>query len=197
MIEIYYNHVQSDVSGRIHGGKMEAWLDLRDETVPQYLANLDELAGTFISEVNALHTTGYDLSGDTGNTFFEDFLAAPLTPNSGDYSQAASYIRLSDDILNHPETIAAGGTSGDPGDSEMALQILALQTDDTVQIRKWVIEDRGATRSSSLQIQDHGRLLPHPDRRPGDPDRREHPERGVCGDDAAEPRHASGNLFQG
>jgi len=149
--EIYYNHVQADVSRRIHGGKMEAWLDLRDETVPQYLANLDELAGTFIAEVNALHTTGYDLSGGTGNTFFEDFLAAPLTPHPGDYSQAAAYIRLSDDILNHPEAIAAGGTTGDPGDSEMALQILALQTDDTVQIRKWVIEDRGATRSSSLQ----------------------------------------------
>jgi flagellar hook-associated protein 1 FlgK len=149
--EIYYNHVPADVSGRIHGGKMEAWLDLRDETVPQYLANLDELAGTFIAEVNALHTTGYDLSGNTGNTFFEDFLAAPLTPHPGDYSGAASYIRLSDDILNHPEAIAAGGASGDPGDSEMALRILALQTDDTVQVRKWVIEDRGATRSSSLQ----------------------------------------------
>lgn len=151
--EVYYNHIQSDVSDRIHGGKMEAWLDLRDETLPQYLANLDELAGTFIAEVNALHTAGFDLSGNTGNTFFEDFLAAPQTPNPGDYSQAAAYIRLSDDILNHPENIAAGGTSGDPGDNETALEILALQTDDTVQIRKWVIENRGATLSSSLQTQ--------------------------------------------
>ena len=55
---IYWNHIPSDVSGRIHGGKMEAWLDVRDEIVPTYMADLDELAGTFISEVNALHTAG-------------------------------------------------------------------------------------------------------------------------------------------
>ena len=151
--EIYYNHIPSDVSARIHGGEMGAWLDLRDETVPQYLANLDELAGTFIAEVNALHTAGYTLSGDTGKYFFEDFQVAPQTPNPGDYSQAASYIRLSDDILNHPENVAAGGASGEPGDSETAREILALQTDDTIQVRKWAIEDRGANRSSSLQTE--------------------------------------------
>jgi flagellar hook-associated protein 1 FlgK len=151
--EIYYNHIQFDVSAQIHGGKMGAWLDIRDETVPQYLANLDELAGTFIAEVNALHTAGFDLSGNTGNDFFEGFLAAPQTPNPGDYSQAASYIRLSDDVLNHPENIAAGGASGEPGDNETALEILALQTDDTIQVRKWVVEDRGANRSSTLQTE--------------------------------------------
>ena len=134
-------------------GKWSAWLDIRDEIVPRYMANLDELAGTFIAEVNALHTTGYDLSGGTGNNFFEDFLAAPQTPNPGDYSQAASYIRLSDDILNHPEAIAAGGASGEPGDNENALRILALQTDDTIQIRTWIFENRGANRSSSLQTE--------------------------------------------
>ena len=151
--EIYYNHIPSDVSAQIHGGKMEAWLDLRDETVPQYLANLDELAGTFIAEVNALHTAGSTLSGDTGKYFFEDFQVVPQTPNPGDYSRAASYIRLSTDILNHPENIAAGGASGEPGDNETAMEILALQTDDTLQVRKWVVEDRGANRSSSLQTE--------------------------------------------
>jgi flagellar hook-associated protein 1 len=148
---IYWNHIQSDVSGRIHGGKMGAWLDLRDEIVPEYIANLDELAGSFISQVNALHTAGYTLSGDTGKHFFEDFETAPQTPNSGDYAQAAAYIRLSSDIDNDPENIAAGGISGAPGDNENALKIAALQTDDTLPIRKWSYGDRGATHSSSLQ----------------------------------------------
>jgi len=55
--------------------------------------------------------------------------------------------------LNHPENIAAGGASGEPGDNETAMEILALQTDDTLQVRKWVVEDRGANRSSSLQTE--------------------------------------------
>ena len=150
---IYWNNIQSDVSGRIHGGKMGAWLDVRDEIMPKYMANLDELAGTFIAEVNTLNTAGYTRSGETGKYFFEDFRTAPQPPNSGDYSQAAAYIKLSTDVLNHPENIAAGGTSGDPGDNENALKILALQTDDTIQIRKWVVENRGANRSSSLQTE--------------------------------------------
>lgn len=150
---VYWNNIQSDVSGRIHGGKMGAWLDLRDEIVPEYVANLDELAGTFISKVNAPHTAGYTLSGGTGKYFFEDFQVDPQTPSAGNYSQAAAYIKLSADIKNHPENIAAGGISGAPGDNENALNIAAFQTDDTVQIRKWVYEDRGATRSSSLQTE--------------------------------------------
>lgn len=150
---IYWNNIPSDVSGRIHGGKMGAWLDVRDEIVPKYMADLDELAGTFISEVNVLHRAGFNLSGDDDNYFFEDFKTAPQTPNSGDYSQAAAFIKLSADVLNHPENIAAGGTSGEPGDNENAMRILALQTDDTIQIRKWVFENRGANRSSSLQTE--------------------------------------------
>jgi len=150
---IYWNNVTSDVSQRITGGEMGAWLDIRDEIVPQYLANLDEIAGTFIQEVNALHTAGYTLSGETGKYFFADFNVAPEIPNSGDYSGAAAYIRLSDDIKGNPENIAAGGVSGDPGDNENALQILALQTDDTLQIRKWTYENRGADRTSSLQTE--------------------------------------------
>jgi flagellar hook-associated protein 1 FlgK len=150
---IYWNHIQSDVSGRVHGGKMGAWLDVRDEIMPTYMANLDELAGTFIEKVNALHTAGYTRSGETGKYFFENFQAAPQTPNSGDYSQAAAYITLSADVLNHPENIAAGGTSGDPGDNENAMRVLALQTDDMIQIQKWIFEDRGANQSSSLQTE--------------------------------------------
>lgn len=152
---IYWNDIQSDVSKRIHGGKLGAWLDLRDETLPQYQANLDELAGTFIQEVNALHVGGYTLSGETGKDFFEDFRSGPgEIPSVTDYTGAAAYIKLSADVKNLPENIAAaGGISGDPGDNENALKILAIQTDDSLQIRKWAVEDRGGTRSNSLQTQ--------------------------------------------
>jgi flagellar hook-associated protein 1 FlgK len=151
--EIYWNHIPTDISGRLREGKIGAWLDIRDEVVPQYIANLDELAGTFVQEVNVLHQAGYTLSGETGKNFFEDFQLAPDTPNPGDYSYAAAYIKLSSDVKGTPANIAAGGQSGDPGDNENALGILALQTDGTLSIRKWTYENRGQTVSSAVQTE--------------------------------------------
>jgi flagellar hook-associated protein 1 FlgK len=139
------------VSEELTGGKLGGWLDIRDEIIPQYAANLDELAGTLIQQVNTLHATGYALSGGTGFSFFQDFLTPPAVPNAADFQGAAAYISLSFDVLGHPENIAAGRVSGEPGDNENALNIAALQTDGTLTIRKWVIEDRGRTLTSSLE----------------------------------------------
>ena len=148
---IYWNGIASDVSEQLTGGKFGGWLDIRDEVVPQYSANLDELAGTLIQQVNTLHTAGYTLSGGTGTYFFQNFLTPPAIPSATDFERAAAYISLSSDVLGHPENIAAGGGSGAPGDNQNALNIAALQTDGTLMIRKWTIEDRGRTLTSSLE----------------------------------------------
>ena len=147
---IYYNNVPSDVSKSLTGGKIGGWLDIRDEIVPQYQANLDELAGTLIQQVNTLHTAGYTLSGGTGTYFFQDFLTSPAVPSATDFEGAAAYISLSSDVLGHPENIAAGGVSGAPGDNENAMNIAAIQTDGSLTIRKWTISSRGGSTSSSV-----------------------------------------------
>jgi flagellar hook-associated protein 1 FlgK len=144
---IYWNNVPEDISENLTGGQIGAWLDVRDEIVPQYQANLDELAGTLLRQVNALHSTGYTLSGQTGINFFD----ISQVDISGDNTGAAGYIQLSDDVQNDPDNIAAGGQSGAPGDNENALLILALQTDDSIQIQKWTISDRGESTSSSVE----------------------------------------------
>ena len=58
-------------------------MDLRDETIPQYAANLDELAGTLIKKVNDLHFAGFNLNGVGGLNFFEDFQTPPNVPTPG------------------------------------------------------------------------------------------------------------------
>jgi flagellar hook-associated protein 1 FlgK len=68
--KIYWNNIQSDVSNQFTGGKIGAWLDLKDNILPQYVANLDELAGTMIHQVNDLHYRGYTLDGQTNKYFF-------------------------------------------------------------------------------------------------------------------------------
>ena len=68
---IYWNNIQNDISGQLTGGKTGAWLNLRDNILPQYMANLDELAGTIITQVNDLHYNhGYTLDGATNKYFF-------------------------------------------------------------------------------------------------------------------------------
>jgi flagellar hook-associated protein 1 FlgK len=68
--KIYWNNIQKDISNQLTGGKIGAWLDLKDNIIPQYIANLDELAGTMIDQVNDLHHKGYTLDGQTNKYFF-------------------------------------------------------------------------------------------------------------------------------
>ncbi len=70
--KIYWNGIENDISSRLTGGKIGAWLDIRDNLLPQLMANLDELAGKMIHEVNALHyNDGYNLNGETHQYFFD------------------------------------------------------------------------------------------------------------------------------
>jgi flagellar hook-associated protein 1 FlgK len=68
---IYWSNIPADISNRVSGGKIGAWMDLRDEIIPQYMADLDELAGTMIHQVNALHyIDGYTSDGVRNKYFF-------------------------------------------------------------------------------------------------------------------------------
>ncbi len=50
--------VNTDITSTITGGKMGGWLDMRDVTIPQFKADLNELAKNIIWEVNKIHTQG-------------------------------------------------------------------------------------------------------------------------------------------
>ena len=54
---------QVDITDTITGGKMGGWLEMRDEVIPEIIANLDELAKTVIWEVNKIHSQGIGLEG--------------------------------------------------------------------------------------------------------------------------------------
>lgn len=149
--EIYWNGIPADIRDSLSGGKIGAWLDLREEILPQYMANLDEMAGTLVYQVNQFHVTGESLDGSTGKTFF--------VPNPGDdygtgiravsFSGAAGAIALSSDVEGNPQQIAASSAAGGSGNNENALAILDLQ-DQAVDILKWTYE-RGSTPSSQGQ----------------------------------------------
>jgi len=60
-----------DLTNKISGGELKGLLEIRDETVPEYIERLDFMAATLISEVNKAHSQGYGLDGSTGSYFFQ------------------------------------------------------------------------------------------------------------------------------
>jgi flagellar hook-associated protein 1 FlgK len=56
------------ITDQILGGKIGGWLDMRDEILPKYGADLDELAKATIWAVNEVHAQGVGLEGFTDIT---------------------------------------------------------------------------------------------------------------------------------
>jgi flagellar hook-associated protein 1 FlgK len=109
--------VMVDVSDRITGGKLGGLLQLRDVTLTGYGQALDDLAASLITEVNAVHRSGFDLNGNAGGALFE-----PDPPGTG----AAAAIQVSAAILADPGALAASADAS-PGDNGAALALAALR----------------------------------------------------------------------
>ncbi len=92
----------SDVKLRNGNGQLAGLMESRDEIIPRYQAQLDELAAALVRQVNSLHTTGYGLSGSTGISFFD--------PNQTD----AINIRLNTAIEDNVNLIAASSQNETP-----------------------------------------------------------------------------------
>jgi len=103
-----------DISANIRGGKLKGWLEVRDVGIPDYLTRLDDLANGIVTEVNNLHTGGFDLNAVAGEAFFTGTTAADIGININ--------------IRSDPNRIAAASTAaGVPGDNSNAINIAGLQ----------------------------------------------------------------------
>lgn len=52
-----------DITGAITSGKIGGWIEIRDEIIPKYTNELNELANALIWEVNNIHSQGVGLKG--------------------------------------------------------------------------------------------------------------------------------------
>jgi flagellar hook-associated protein 1 len=119
--------------------------------VPNYTTALDGVASKLVGAVNALHVTGYDQNGATGNDFFDP---AGVT---------AATITLSTDVAGQPANIAAGAPGPPlPGalDGEQARAIANLAEAATgpdssyhAMIASLAVETGAASRRADLQGQ--------------------------------------------
>ena len=99
-----------DVTSSIGGpnnsqGNIGATLQMRDTTVPGYLSSLNELASTVASQVNAVQSAGYGLTGTTGLPFFSASATAA--------TMAVNITSTSDIAAAAADPTGAGGGTGD------------------------------------------------------------------------------------
>jgi flagellar hook-associated protein 1 FlgK len=115
----------TDVTDRIQSGQLKGLLDARDTYFKDYQDKLDDLAYTFATDLNAVHATGYDLNGATGNNFFQDL--------GGVVDDAARNLSLDAAVDNDPKGIAISANINEiPGGNDIANDIADLYESTTV-----------------------------------------------------------------
>jgi len=95
------------------GGEINGLLTVRDQVIPDLIADLDKLAFTLANEVNAVHQLGMGRDGVSGRDFF-----VPPVAQTGSAGNLA--LSLSD------YTQVAAGLTDAPGDNRNSLAITAL-----------------------------------------------------------------------
>jgi len=124
-----------NVTASIRNGQLGANLDLRDNILPGYQAQLDELAAGVSGQVNLIHRAGYALDGVTTNQdFFQGIVAngangLPVTISAANnYRGMVNSLSINSALKTNPSLIAAAGVAGSSGNNASALAIAALQS---------------------------------------------------------------------
>lgn len=128
--------VEIQVRQLFTGGKIKGLLEARDEVVPHYLQQLDELAYSVMKNLNSVHFGGFGLNGESGHAFFDPFYSGV----SGDVSRGAALsIDVRQDVYDNINLVAAAGASENeftpeglpifsgPGDGSNALKLAQIK----------------------------------------------------------------------
>ncbi len=120
--DVYWqgNSVNSiNVSYAITGGVLKSLMDLRDDKISGFIDDINNLAHTLMTEVNAIHSAGYNSGGTTGVNFFKNM--------TRDY---AANIDLSDEVKADTGYIAASSSASASSNNDIALALANLGTTD-------------------------------------------------------------------
>ncbi len=112
------NGSTAEVTNRLKSGKMGGALNVRDNILPKFTSELDQLAYDIITAVNAQHSAGFGLDGVGGRNFF-------LQPAA--VEGAALQMSLDPSMVGNSDAVAAAeDPTMTPGDNRNALALAAL-----------------------------------------------------------------------
>ncbi len=113
------NGSRLDITGELTKGKMGGLLDVRDNVIQSDLDELDQLAFTFVEEVNNIHRQGFGLDGAGGRDLFVPLAGVQF---------AAANIAVEQDMVDDPRRVGAAlDPAVAPGDNRVLLQLADLQ----------------------------------------------------------------------
>jgi flagellar hook-associated protein 1 FlgK len=108
-----------DITNSIRGGTLKSLIDLRDTQLTGFIDDINDLAQSLMTEVNAVHVAGYNPGGTTGVNFFQNM--------TQDY---AANLDLSDEIRTDVNYIAVTSSASNASNNDIALAIAALGSAD-------------------------------------------------------------------
>ena len=94
------------------GGSIQGAIDARDGTLAAMQNSINAVAVTLLTQVNAIHAGGYNLSGTSGTNFFN--------------GNGSSTITVNQSLVDNPALIQASGSSTANGDNSVALSLAQL-----------------------------------------------------------------------
>jgi len=100
-----------DVQLNPPSGTLKGLFTARDTVAENQLTGLNTLVSSLISEVNTVHTSGYDMNGAAGLPFFTGTTAGSISVNSA----------------LQPANLAAASVAGEPGNSLNASKLADLK----------------------------------------------------------------------
>lgn len=106
-----------DITDTIQGGTLKGLRELRDTQITGFMSTIDDLAESLMTEVNTIHSTGYNMNGTTNINFFQN-----LTNNF------AAGFDISDEVKADSRNIAVSSSAAHMSDNDVALAIANLGT---------------------------------------------------------------------
>ncbi|HEY5297134.1 MAG TPA: flagellar hook-associated protein FlgK [Verrucomicrobiae bacterium] len=94
------------------GGSMQGTIDARDGELATMQSSINTLASTLITQVNTIHSGGFNLTGTNGANFFNGSDAATITVNAA--------------LASNPSLFQASGSATANSDNSVARQLADL-----------------------------------------------------------------------
>ena len=95
-----------DITDKLTSGSLDGLIQVRDQTLPTLLSNLDALASGLANAVNSVHRGGTDLAGAAGG----DFFAPP--PATGQGYATSIAVAITDPALIAASSDGSAGSNG-------------------------------------------------------------------------------------
>jgi flagellar hook-associated protein FlgK len=115
-----------DLTDSIKGGKLGGWLDMRDEIIPKYQADLDALAKSFIGEVNKIHSQGVGLS------FFDSAITGTYATDATGQLNTLDFGNEIDDTKDLTIWVNDNNGTADPIDDVLNSVLVTFAAGDTI-----------------------------------------------------------------